>query len=185
LRKPLIIAIIAAIIFALAIFFLVEGREATRPVVIAAQDMPFGTVVDDDMLRVISVPVGAAVGVDTISTVSDIIGKTVVISRAAGDLIPLESLGSERIAPSADNGFITMTVSVQEAAALMAGDSVAFSVFDHGSGSELLEGFTVKAVITEEQSAHLLLEGHVNNILMLSPFLASRSYFLIRTGGSE
>jgi len=184
LKKPLLIAVIAAIIFALAVFLFLQGQEATRPVVVAAQDMPIGTVVDETMLKIINVPVGSLIGDETAISFAEIVGKTVVFARAAGDLVPLRALGEARMMPAAGNGFITVTIPVQDSLALMIGDEVAFSVFDHAGGAELIEGFVVKGVARTENNAHLLLEGHKNEILVLSPFLATQSFILVRKAGN-
>jgi len=184
LRKPILIAIIAAIIFALAVFLLLQGQEATRTVVVTVQDMPVGTVVDESMLRTIDVPVGSAIGADVMVDFVEIVGKTVVLARAEGDLIPLTALGDARLTPAEGNGFITVTVPSQDAKALMVDDLVAFSVFEHGAGAEMVEGFIVRAVSTDERAAYLLVEGHRENILYLSSFLATQSYILVRKAGN-
>jgi len=183
LKKPLLIAITAAIIFALAVFFILQGQEATRPIVIAVQDMPIGTVIDETMLKTIQVPVGSVVGVDAVSRFAEIVGKTVIIARTEGDLIPARALGDARITPNEGFGFITVTVPIQDAKALMVNDLIAFSVFEHGAGAKLVEDFVVRAISTDERSAYLLIEGHRNNILYLSSFLATQSYILVRKAG--
>jgi len=183
LRKPILIAVTAAIIFALAVFLFLQGQEATRPVVVANQDMPVGTVVDESMLRVVDVPVGSMIGADAAVRFTDIAGKTIIIARTEGDLVPLKALGDARMMPVDGNGFITVTVPAQDAKALMVGDLIAFSVFEHGAGAEIVEGFIVRAVSTDERAAYLLVEGHRENILYLSSFLATQSYILVRKAG--
>jgi len=42
----------------------------------------------------------------------------------------------------------------------------------------------VRAVSTDERAAYLLVEGHRENILYLSSFLATQSYILVRKAGN-
>jgi len=180
LKKPLLIAVTAAIIFALAVFLFLQGQEATRTVVVAAQDMPVGTVVDKNMLRVVNIPVGSPLGEDVVENVADIIGKSVIIARTEGDLVPLRALGGERMMPHPGFGFITVTVPIQDAHSLVVGDKIAFSVFAHGEGAGTVGDFAVRAITNTDNSSHLLIEGDLTNILNLSPFLAARSFILMR-----
>ena len=184
MKKPILIAVTAAIMFALAVFLFLQGQEAVRPVVIATQDMPVGTVVDTNMLRIINIPAGSPLGEGVVNNVTEIIGKSVVIARTEGDLIPLSTLGDARMIPGEGNGFITVTVPSQDAKALMVDDLVAFSIFQHGFSAQMIEGFIVRAISTVERDTHLLVEAHRETILYFSTYLATDSYILIRKAGN-
>lgn len=181
MKKTLIIAAIAAITATLAVSLLLQAQGAARPVVIAAQDLPAGTVIEDAMIKVVQIPATAAIAGDTVSDIAAAIGKTVVVPRAAGDLIPPVVLGAERPAPAEGSGFLTVMVPAQDAAALKAGDVVAFAVFDQ-TGGGLLGDFAVLAVAVDGDNAYVTLAGNEEAIVHLVPFLGTRSFVLVRRG---
>ncbi len=181
MKKTFIIAAIAAVTVTLAVSLLLQAQGATRPVVIAAQDLPAGTVVEEGMLQVVQIPATAAIARDTVNDVASAIGKTVIIPRAAGDLLPPAALGGERPAPAEGSGFLTVTVPAQDAAALKTGDIIAFAVFDQ-TGGGLLGDFAVLSVAAAGDDAYVTLAGDEEAIVHLVPFLGTRSFVLVRRG---
>lgn len=181
MKKTFIIAAIAAITATLAVSLLLQAQGATRPVVVAARDLPTGTVIEEGMIEVVQIPAAAAVAKDTVTEAAAAIGKTVVVPRAAGDLIPPAALGAERSAPAEGGGFLTVTIPAQDAAALKAGDIVAFAVFDQ-TGGGLLGDFAVLSVAADGDHAYVTLAGDEEAIVHLVPFLGTRSFVLVRRG---
>ena len=179
MKKTIKIAIIAGIVFALTVFLFLEGQTQTRQVVVAAQDIAVGTIVSAGMLRTERIPVAAFQVTGLAGTKEDIVGQTVTIGRVAGDLVPLAAVGRERKLPHPGNGFLTITVPMQEAAGVIVGDEVAIAVFGMDV-SRLLDGFTVVGLSNAERDVHLVLEADGALLLDIVPFLSTRSFKVVR-----
>lgn len=179
MKKTIIIAIIAGIMVTLAVSLLLQAQGSTRSIVVAARDLPVGTVIEEGMIEVVQIPAAAAIAKDTLTEAAGAIGKTVVVPRAVGDLIPPAALGAERSAPAEGSGFLTVTIPAQDAAALKEGDVVAFAVFDQ-TGGGLLGDFAVLSVAADGDHAYVRLAGDEKIIVHLVPFLGTRSFVLVR-----
>ena len=180
MKKTIKIAMIASVIFALTIFLFLQEREVTRPMVVARQDIPAGTVISAEMLRTERIPAVSALVAGVASAQAEVIGKTVTIGRAKGDLIPLSAVGRERQSPQPGNGFITITAPIEEATGVVFGDVVAIIVFDHAGEAQLLEGFMVVGQTAAGRETYLTLEAGINDLLQLAPALSSRAFKIVR-----
>ncbi len=147
---------------------------------VAAVNMPVGTVVTAEMVMVERVPVLSLVAGGLASDVELIVGKTVIVERAVGDVIPLAVLGAERLRPQDGNGFITVSLPIGGAAGAVVGDTVDIIVFGNFSVPQLLEGFTVVGRVVREREMNLVLEADVNSLLLVVPHIASRAFEIIR-----
>ena len=180
MKKTIKIAAIAAILFAITMYLFLQQQTITRSVVVAVKEMPVGTIVSEEMLRTELVPVTTLLMPGLASGIEEVVGKTVTIGRAAGDLIPLATVGTERKRPSEGKGFITVTVPARGAGGAVAGDIVSVVVFDALGGSHLLEDFLVVSRVVEDREAHLVLEADMDSLLVLVPSLPARSFAVIR-----
>lgn len=180
MKKTIKIAIIASVIFALTMFLFLQEREVTRQVVVVGQDLPAGTVISSEMLRTERIPAASALAAGVASTLEEVVGKSVTVGRAKGDLIPLAAVGGERQRPLLGNGFMTITVPSQEATGIMAGDEVAIAVFGHAGAVQLLEGFLVVGKTTDGRETHLVLEARTSALLDAAPFLSGRTFKIVR-----
>lgn len=180
MKKSIKIAAIAAILFAVVVYVFMQQQTVTRAVVVAMTGMPVGTVVTSDMVRTELLPVTTLMGGGLASDVGDVVGKTVVVERVAGDVIPVTALGVARQAPREGNGFVTVAVPVGGDPGAGVGDTVSVAVFDHFDGPRLLEGFTVVGRVVGEREVQLVLEADVTSLLLLVPHLPGRSFTVIR-----
>ncbi|MBT9137003.1 MAG: hypothetical protein DDT34_02089 [Firmicutes bacterium] len=180
MKKTIKIAVIASVVFALTAFLFLQGQEATRPVVVARQDIPKGTIVSAEMLGTERIPASSTLAVGMASTTGEVVGMVTTMGRATGDLIPLAAVGRERKRLQEGNGLITMALPVPETAKVTDGDIVDIVVFDHTGKSRLLEGFVVVSVTTDGRESHLVLEAATDSLLEVAPALSSRAFKLIR-----
>lgn len=180
MNKSIKIAAIAAILFAITVYVFMQQQTVTRQVVVTTREIPRGTVVTADMVRTELVPVNAFVTGGLASDVAEVVGKTVVAERVAGDVIPLTALGGARKGPIEGNGFVTVTVPLGGAAGAGVGDTVSIVVVHHMEGPRLLDGFTVVGVAADQRDVRLTLEAEVNALLQLAPHLQGRSFTVIR-----
>jgi len=179
-NKSIKIAAIAAILFAVTVYVFMQQQTVMRQVVVTTREIPRGTVVTADMVRTELVPVTAFVTGGLASDVAEVVGKTVVAERVAGDVIPLTALGEARQLPGEGNGFVTVTVPLGGAAGASVGDTVSVAVFDHFGGPKLLEGFTVVGLVVDQRDMRLTLEADVSTLLQLVPHLQGRTFAVIR-----
>jgi Flp pilus assembly protein CpaB len=118
-RSPIII-IVLAVFIGMAVMVLLNNIVKPKPVVVAAFPIAPGTVLSEELLEVRTIPAGG-IPVDAFSEITELLGKTVAVGRAEGDIIVASILGDDASAgiPSQlAEGHIAIAVDVDRASAV-------------------------------------------------------------------
>src|SRR5512146_3309872 len=86
-----IVPIVAALVVFFAAMMLIQPPK-TRPVLTAGVDMPAGHVITDSDLVAVNLPANI-LPADVVTDPSALVGQTVKIERAAGDMVRAKHLG--------------------------------------------------------------------------------------------
>jgi len=179
MSKVVKIALITAVVFAVFMFVFMQNMQKTEQVVVVEKDIPAGTVISADAVRVVNMP-ASVVKAGYAKRTSDVVGKVVKVGRVKGDFIPLEVLASED-SKSLEPGYVIITVPVPQADAkpVQAGSTVSFIVFDQ-TGYKVLDGFKVVSVLPGSDNAYLILEADINSAAQLAPYIKLNAYKVVR-----
>ena len=174
------IALITAVVFAAFMFVFMQNIQKTEKVVIVEKDIPAGTVISEDAVKVVDIP-ASAVKPNHARSLSNVVGKVVKEGRVRGDFIPVEILTSKDSQPlGPDHAVMTVSVTSVEANTLQSGDTVSFIVFDQ-TGSKVLDGFKVISVVKEDSDkASLILDADLNAASELAPYIKLNSFKIVR-----
>ncbi|AEM79752.1 SAF domain-containing protein [Thermoanaerobacter wiegelii] len=174
------IALITAAVSAAFMLVFMQNIQKTEKVVVVEKDIPAGTVISEDAVKVIDVP-ASVVNPSYARSPADVVGKVVKDGRVKGDFIPVEILTSKDAQPlSPDRAVMTVPVTSVEAKTLQSGSTVSFIVFDQ-TGSKVIEGFKVISVIREDSDkASLILDADLNSAAQLVPYLKLNSFKVVR-----
>ncbi|ABY93736.1 MULTISPECIES: SAF domain-containing protein [Thermoanaerobacter] len=173
------IALITAVVFAAFMFVFMQNIQKTEKVVVVEKDIPAGTVISQDAVKVTDVP-ASVVRPNYAKSLADVIGKVVKEGRVQGDFIPVEILTSQD-EKLLEAGHVIMTIQIDkvEAKTLQSGDTVSFIVFDQ-TGSKVLEGFKVISVFSDSDKANLILNADLNAASELAPYIKLNSFKIVR-----
>lgn len=179
MSKIVKIALITAVVFAAFMFVFVQNMQKTEKVVVAEKDIPAGTVIQADAVKVVDM-LAAAVKPGYAKRTSNVVGKVVKVGRVKGDFIPLEILTAEDT-NSLEPGNVMMTVPVPQADAkpMQAGSIVSFVVFDQ-AGYKVLDGFKIVSVVSGSDNAYLILEANLDSAAQLAPYIKLNAYKVVR-----
>ncbi|SHF30601.1 pilus assembly protein CpaB [Thermoanaerobacter uzonensis DSM 18761] len=174
------IALITAAVSAAFMLVFMQNIQKTEKVVVVEKDIPAGTVISEDAVKIIDVP-ASVVNPNYARSLSDVVGKVVKEGRVKGDFIPIEILTSkdtQSLGP--DHAVMTVPITSVEAKTLQSGDTVSFIVFDQ-TGSKVLDGFKVISVVKEgSDKANLILNADLNSAAQLVPYLKLNSFKVVR-----
>ncbi|MGB9808804.1 MAG: SAF domain-containing protein, partial [Caldanaerobacter sp.] len=133
------IALITAAVSAAFMLVFMQNIQKTEKVVVVEKDIPAGTVISEDAVKVVDVP-SSVIRPNYARSTSEVVGKIAKEGRVKGDFIPVEALTSEEI--KSEGGHVVMTVQTAQAEAktLQSGSTVSFIVFDQ-TGSKVIDGF--------------------------------------------
>lgn len=105
--KRILPIILAAVAFIAVLLFLSPTPEET--VLVAGQNMSVGHLIEADDIHAVKMPKDMVPG-DVIRDPNEVIGMTLAVGRAEGDIIRLSTIGTEPLALAPDERAIAITV---------------------------------------------------------------------------
>lgn len=166
-RSP-IIPIVLAVLIGLAVMVFLNAVVKPTPVVVAKIAIAPGTVLSADLVEVRTMPAGG-VPADAFATIEEVVGSSVAVGRAAGDVIVAAILGdnvSAGLPSELQEGHVAIAINVTRASAvagiLRSGQSVTVIGLltpDVLSSQNGLAYSTVQSIVTDDGSVPVV-EGY-------------------------
>lgn len=166
-RSP-IIPIVLAVVIGLAVMVFLNTVVKPTPVVVAKAPIAPGTVLSEELVEIRTVPAGG-VPADAFATIEEVVGNSVVVGRATGDIIMASVLGdnvSAGIPSELEEGHVAIAVNVSRASAvagiLRSGQSVTIIGLitpDVLSDQTGLAYSTAQTIITDDGSVPVIPGG--------------------------
>ena len=189
-KKKILLMILPAVLVGALVFSLYNKTTGTTKIVVAKDIINAGMVITEDMLTTMEVP-NTAIPKDALTNPENAVGKSVLYTRAPGDII-LRSALSERENPVLKEGEAFVAIELPEALAGFVSEGSLLTVVEHLSATEMsgnvqttvsAEGQTVEASGTvQAQATPQSVENlPVYSIIDLSNDTQTRKYAIVKT----
>lgn len=149
-KKKILLMILPAILVGALVFSFYNQTTGTTKIVVAKDIINASMVITEDMLTTMEVP-NTAIPQDALTNPENAVGKSVLYTRAPGDII-LRSALSERENPVLKEGEAFVAIELPEALAGFASEGSLLTVVEHLSASEMGSYFQSMATV-EGQTA--------------------------------
>lgn len=189
-KKRILLMILPAILVGALVFSLFNKTTGTTKIVVAKTTINAGMVITEDMLTTMEVP-NTAIPKDALTNPENAVGKSVLYTRAPGDII-LRSALSERENPVLKEGEAFVAIELPEALASFVSEGSLLTVVEHLSVTGLSSNSlttvsaenetakpdgTVQAQTTPQSIENL----PVYSIIDLSNDMQARKYAIVKT----
>jgi len=148
-KKRILLMILPAIIVGALVFSLFNQTTGTTEIVTAKNTINAGMVITEDMLTTMEVP-NTAVPKDALTNPENAVGKSVLYTRAPGDII-LRSALSERENPVLKEGEAFVAVELPEALSGLVSEGSLLTVVEHLSAAEMSGSIQTPIVAEEDE----------------------------------
>jgi len=138
-KKKILLMVLPAILVGALVFSFYNQTTGTTKIVVAKDIINAGMVITEDMLTTMEVP-NTAIPQDALTNPENAVGKSVLYTRAPGDII-LRSTLSEREKPVLKEGEAFVAVELPEALAGFTSEGSLLTVVEHLSVSEMIGSF--------------------------------------------
>jgi Flp pilus assembly protein CpaB len=130
-RKRLLMLLLPAFLVGIIAYMYFQAATGTTPIVVAKTTINAGLNIRDDMLTTMQVP-NTAMPQGALTDPTDVVGKSSIVTRAAGDIIFADILSSQE--PALKDGEVFAAVPLPEALSGMIGEGSNIDVIQLTTG---------------------------------------------------